>query len=130
MTTIARLVATLAALALTFTLAGPAGAEDVPVVEDVPVAIEPEPVPILVAPPSKPRDRFDVDKRRSCKREARVMKRVEITSWNLAETYANDVTVQFWEPQFSSLGWDRVLPTPRGCVLRHREWARHHGGKR
>lgn len=109
-------------------IAGPtaSGEDEVPAVEQTPAVA----VPVIVEAGPKPHNRHDWDRRRSCKWHSRVEVRYQEVLWNPATRYAEGVIFEYWSPQFWSTDWTRVVPSPRGCVLRHREWMRHHRGAR
>lgn len=137
-------VALVAALTLT---AAPAMGADVPADDPQPVVtcgadahscVTPEPTcgadahkcPTVYSAGKRPRDRHDVDVRRSCKSEAKVWKRYESVTWNLTtrNTLSGDV-VESWVPQFNRQGWTRILPTPYGCKKSHQRWVQNHKGQ-
>lgn len=84
-------------------------------------------VPDCEGPGVKPRDRMVKKTRRSCKAKAKVKVRAVFIDWVVETDGTGD---ESWQAKVSRTGWSRVLPTPRGCVLRHREWVRNHRGHR
>lgn len=120
------IIAVLASIPLTLGLIAPTYADEISAPAPDPVIDVAPPQPVIIPAGPKPRDRWDVDKRRDCKRQTRVEKRIQTVEWNLSERYVDNLIFQYWDPQFWTSGWSRVVPAPRGCVLRHREWMRHH----
>ena len=75
----------------------------------------------------KPAPRVFVQTKRHCKSKAVVKRRTVHVGHKI---HTDRLGSESWETVVRRSDWRRVSPTPRGCVLRHREWVRNHGGRR